>query len=83
MFFYGPDKTGKTFLYKILCNKYRSEEKVILCVAFSEIAALLLSKKITSYLRFKILIEINETLYYNFTKQSETGRFLRNTKLII
>ena len=67
-FFHGPDKTNKTFLYKILYNKYRSEGKVVLYVAFSKITVLLLFKEIIFHLRFKIPIEINATLCCNFMK---------------
>ncbi|POS86956.1 hypothetical protein EPUL_001157, partial [Erysiphe pulchra] len=41
-FLQGPAGTGKTFLYKALCSLYRSQGKIVLCVASSGIASLLL-----------------------------------------
>ena len=38
----GPGGTGKTLLYKTLCYYFRSQNKAVLCVASTGIAALLL-----------------------------------------
>jgi DNA replication protein DnaC len=45
----GPGGTGKTFLYKALCYYYRARGKVVLCVASTGIAALLLPDGRTLY----------------------------------
>ena len=41
-FIQGPAGTRKTFLYKCFCNYYHGQGKIVLCVASSGIAALLL-----------------------------------------
>ncbi|GJY16886.1 ATP-dependent DNA helicase PIF1-like protein [Tanacetum coccineum] len=41
-FVYGPGGTGKTFLYKIIISRLRSERNIVLVVASSRIASLLL-----------------------------------------
>ena len=41
-FVQGPARTGKTFLWTALCCQYCSQGKVILCIASSGIAFLLL-----------------------------------------
>uniref|UniRef100_A0A1J3HC41 ATP-dependent DNA helicase n=1 Tax=Noccaea caerulescens TaxID=107243 RepID=A0A1J3HC41_NOCCA len=41
-FLYGPGGTGKTYLYNTIISKLRSEKKIVLPVASSGIAALLL-----------------------------------------
>ena len=45
----GPGRTGKTFLYKTLCYYYRGQGKVVLYVALTGIAALLLPDRRTSH----------------------------------
>ena len=60
-FVQGPAGTGKTFLYKVLCSYFHSKGKIVLCVASSGIAALLLPGGRTSHSRFKIPIVIHET----------------------
>ncbi|KEP45767.1 putative ATP-dependent DNA helicase PIF1 [Rhizoctonia solani 123E] len=79
----GPAGTGKTFLYKALCYKIRSEEHIVLCVASSGIAALLLPGSRTSHSRFKILIDVHETSTCSISKTSDLGRLIQQTKLII
>ncbi|OSC97186.1 hypothetical protein PYCCODRAFT_1377712, partial [Trametes coccinea BRFM310] len=53
----GPGGTGKTFLYKTVCHKLRAEGMIILCVASSGIASLLLPGGRTAHSRFKIPVE--------------------------
>ena len=44
-FLNGPAGTGKTFCYNTICKHIRSQGKIVLCVASSGIAALLLQGK--------------------------------------
>ena len=60
-FLQGPAGTGKTFLYKTLCHHYWSRDAIVLCVASSGIAALLLPGGQTSHSRFKIPLICNAT----------------------
>ena len=48
-FVQGPAGTGKTFLWTALCCQYRSQGKVVLCVASSGIASLLLPGGLTAH----------------------------------
>ncbi|OSC97184.1 hypothetical protein PYCCODRAFT_1377786, partial [Trametes coccinea BRFM310] len=56
-FVHGPGGTGKTFLYSTLCHKLRGEGHIVLCVAASGIAALLLDGGRTAHSMFKIPVE--------------------------
>jgi chromosomal replication initiation ATPase DnaA len=53
-FLHGPGGTGKTFVYNTLCHYLRSECKIVLCVALSGIAAILLLGGRTAHSMFKI-----------------------------
>ncbi|CAN1801722.1 ATP-dependent DNA helicase PIF1 [Linum perenne] len=57
----GPGGTGKTFLWKVISAKLRSEAKIVLCVATSGIAALLMEGGRTAHSRFHIPIKLTET----------------------
>lgn len=82
-FLHGPAGTGKTFVYNTLCNYFRSQKKIVLCVASSGIAALLLSGGRTSHFRFKIPIAINRTSTCYITKKGDLADLLQKTELII
>ena len=60
-FLHGAGGTGKTFVYNTLCHHLRSQGKVVVCVASSGIAALLLKGGHTAHSTFKIPIDIHET----------------------
>ncbi|CAN1778537.1 ATP-dependent DNA helicase PIF1 [Linum perenne] len=60
-FLYGHGGTGKTFLYKAVTSKLRSQRHIVLVVASSGIAATLLPDAITAHSRFKIPLEIDQT----------------------
>jgi hypothetical protein len=79
----GPGGTGKTFLYQTLCHYYRSQGKIVLCVASTGIAALLLPDGRTSHSQFKIPLELNELSVSTITKTSKLGQYLCITDLII
>ncbi|QRV82937.1 ATP-dependent DNA helicase PIF1 [Ceratobasidium sp. AG-Ba] len=79
----GPAGTGKTFLYKTLCSKLRSEGHYVICVASSGIASLLLPGGRTSHSRFSIPLKIHETSTCSISKQSHLAQLIRQTKLIV
>ncbi|CEL62802.1 hypothetical protein RSOLAG1IB_12576 [Rhizoctonia solani AG-1 IB] len=79
----GPAGTGKTFLYKTLCYQLRSEGKIVLCVASSGIAALLLPGGRTSHSRLKIPIKVNDNSTCSINKNSDLGQMIKQAKLII
>nr|XP_023888273.1 uncharacterized protein LOC112000389 [Quercus suber] len=59
-FVYGHGETGKTYLWKTLIAYLRSQGKIVLAVASSGIAALLLPGGRTAHSRFQILIIVTE-----------------------
>ncbi|XP_062208940.1 uncharacterized protein LOC133910622 [Phragmites australis] len=79
----GLGGTGKTFLYKALLAKVRSEGKIAVATATSGVAASILSGGRTAHSRFKISLGIQEGGVCNFTKQSETAKLLRMAPLIL
>jgi Cdc6-like AAA superfamily ATPase len=60
IFMYGHGGTGKTFLWKTIINTLRSEGKIVLAVASSGIASLLLPSGRTTHSRFKIPIDLTD-----------------------
>jgi PIF1-like helicase/Helitron helicase-like domain at N-terminus len=82
-FLQGPGGTGKTFLYTVLCNTYRAKGDIVLCVASSGIAALLLPGGRTAHSRFGIPLECTATSTCRITKQSHRGELIRRVRLII
>ena len=82
-FVQGPAGTGKTFLYKTLCHRFRARGDVVLCVASSGIAAQLLPGGRTSHSRFKIPLSGDESSKCNIPKHSQLADLLRQTKLIV
>jgi DNA replication protein DnaC len=48
----GHGGTGKTFLYNVICSKLRSDGAIVLCIASSGIAALLLPGGCTAHSMF-------------------------------
>ncbi|GJY17791.1 DNA helicase [Tanacetum coccineum] len=60
VFVYGHGGTGKTFLWKTIIFSLRSEGKVVLAVASSGIASLLLPAGRTAHSRFKIPLDLTD-----------------------
>lgn len=56
---------------------------IILCVASSSIAVILLPGGITTYSWFKIPIKINVSSMYFIYKNSDLGRLIQETSLIV
>ena len=80
----GPGGTGKTFLYRVLCHAARGEAWIVLCVASSGIAALLLIGGRTAHYMFKIPVEgLDEASICKIPKESNRASLLRAARLII
>ena len=60
-FLHGAGGTGKTYVYNALCALLRGQGKIIICVAASGVAALLLNGGCTSHSFFKIHFAIHES----------------------
>ena len=83
VFLQGPAGMGKTFLYRCLCGMLCAQNKVVLCVASSGIAAQLLPGGITSHLRFRIPLNVHEDSICSITRTSELAALFQMTDLII
>lgn len=82
-FLHGAGGTGKTYVYNTVCHHLRGKRLIVLCVASSGIAALLLSGGRTAHSRFKIPIEIHEEAPCNIGKNSELAQLIRITDIVI
>nr|GEX08262.1 DNA helicase [Tanacetum cinerariifolium] len=83
IFVYGHGGTSKTFLWKTIISTLRSEEKIVLAVASSGIASLLLPSGRTAHSRFKFPLELTKESLCRITKNSRLGKLFANTDLII
>ncbi|XP_028083797.1 uncharacterized protein LOC114285017 [Camellia sinensis] len=74
---------GKRFLYNTIALKCRSLCHIVIIVASSGIASLLLVRGRTSRSTFSILLDVLENSICGFSKQSLQAELFRETKLII
>ncbi|XP_013601568.1 PREDICTED: uncharacterized protein LOC106309027 [Brassica oleracea var. oleracea] len=79
----GFGGTGKTYLWKTLSTYIRSKGEIVINVASSGMAALLLDGGRTAHSRLSIPIQVNESTVCNFTPGSELAELLLESKLII
>jgi len=80
----GPGGTGKTFLYNVICNSVRSKGWIVLAVASSGIAALLIRGGRTAHSMLRIPIEgLSTESICQIPKESARAELLRATRLII
>jgi hypothetical protein len=83
-FLNGPAGTGKTFVYEALCHQLRADGIIVLCVASSGIAALLLPGGRTAHSMFSIPVDnLSEDSMCNINKNSKQAAMLRQVRLII
>ncbi|XP_019185002.1 PREDICTED: ATP-dependent DNA helicase PIF4-like [Ipomoea nil] len=82
-FVYGYGGTGNTFLWKTLSTALRSKGEVVLNVASSGIASLLLPGGRTAHSRFAIPISVNEDSTCNIKQGSPLAELIIKAKLII
>ncbi|GJT09517.1 ATP-dependent DNA helicase PIF1-like protein, partial [Tanacetum coccineum] len=75
--------TGKTFLWKTLAAGIRRKGDIVLNVASSGIASLLMSGGRTAHSRFHIPINIDEMSTCSICPQSDLGALLKKCKLMI
>lgn len=85
MFFIdGYGGTGKIYLYEALCHSVRAMNVIILCVASTGLACLLLPGGQTAHSLFKIPIDtLDSDSICNIPKQSQRADLLRQTEAII
>ncbi|XP_071741227.1 uncharacterized protein [Rutidosis leptorrhynchoides] len=82
-FLYDYGGTGKTFLWKTLSAALRSKGDIVLNVASSGIAALLLSGGRTAHSRFAIPINPTDDTFCRILPNSNLAALIRRAKLII
>ena len=83
-FLNGPGGTGKTYLYRTLCHKLRSENKIVLCVESSGVASLLLPGGHTAHSTFRIPIHnLDAESLCNISKQDNHAGLLHAVDLIV
>ena len=82
-FLHGPGGTGKTYLYNTLYHQLCSQNKIVLCVASSGIAAILLKGGHTAHSCFKIPIPCHESSVCTIPKTSELAELIHATALVI
>ncbi|XP_071739204.1 uncharacterized protein [Rutidosis leptorrhynchoides] len=82
-FLYGPGGTGKTFLYNTVLAKLRSERLIVLAVASSGIASLLLPGGRTAHSRFVIPLELMENSTCGIKQKTHLAALIQEVSLII
>jgi hypothetical protein len=82
-FLQGAGGCGKTFVYSALCRHFRGQGKIVLCVASSGIAALLLEGGRTAHSRFKIPLAVNKDTVAGIKKNSMEAELIQETDLIL
>nr|GEV23946.1 DNA helicase [Tanacetum cinerariifolium] len=83
IFVYGHGGTGKTFLWKTIIYTLRGEGKIVLAVAYSGIASLLLPSGRTAHSRFKLPLDLSDSSVCLVTNNTQLARLLKETDLII
>nr|GEZ64847.1 ATP-dependent DNA helicase PIF1-like [Tanacetum cinerariifolium] len=75
--------TGKTFLYKTIIARLRSKQMIVLAVASSSIASLLLPAGRTAHSRFVIPLELMENNACSTKQGTHLAKLLQHVRLII
>ncbi|XP_020102972.1 uncharacterized protein LOC109720334 [Ananas comosus] len=83
IFVYGHGGTGKTYLWKTIITKLRSEGRIVLAVASSGIASLLLPGGRTAHSRFKIPIRVDDCSTCEIKKGTQLANLITQAALII
>jgi len=82
-FVYGFGGTGKTFIWKTLAAAVRSRGQIVLNVASSGIASLLLEGGRTAHSRFAIPLNPDEFSVCKITPKSDLANLIKEASLII
>lgn len=83
IFVYGHGGTGKTLLWTTIISALRAAGKIVLAVASSGIASLLLPSGRTAHSRFKIPLDITNDSTCHIKKNTQLAHLLSETALII
>jgi len=82
-FLYGYGGTGKKFMWKTLSSAMRSNGGIVLTIASSGIASLLLPGGRTTHSKFSIPVPATQNSTCNIHQGSDLAELLQRTKLII
>jgi len=82
-FISGHGGTGKTFLWNTIVSYLRAKRKIVLTVATSGVASLLLPNGRTAHSRFRIPIDIDELSICDIKRGTKIAELLTQTDLII
>ena len=82
-FLHGSGGTGKTYIYNTLCYDLRSRVKIVLCMASSGIASLLLKGGHTVHLCCKVPISIHQQSFCNIPRNSQLADLICQADLVI
>src|ERR1700761_7165155 len=79
----GPGGTGKTHLENLILAELRSKSLIVLTVASTGIAAILLDNGRTSFSRFQIPLDPTSESICGITRQSHVAELLRRVSLSV
>jgi hypothetical protein len=82
-FVYGSGGTSKTFVWTMLLSCLQGQGKIVLVVASSKIASLLLLGGRIAHSKFKIPIDLHVESTCNITQQMKVAELVRKVDLII
>jgi hypothetical protein len=82
-FICGHGGTGKTFLWNAILTHLRSRQKIVLAVASSGVASLLLPKGRTAHSRFKIPFDLDERGVCGVKRGTMLSELIQRTSLVI
>jgi hypothetical protein len=82
-FICGHGGTGKTFLWNAIISYLRARRKIVLTVASSGVASLLLPNGRTAHSRFRIPLDIDELSLCDIKRGTNLAELLMQTDLII
>ena len=82
-FLYGYGGTGKTFIWKTLSSTIRSNGGIVVTVASSGIASLLLPGGRTTHFKFAIPVSTTQNSTCNIHQGNDLAELLKITQLII
>ncbi|XP_058746103.1 uncharacterized protein LOC131618973 [Vicia villosa] len=82
-FLHGYGGTGKTYMWRTLSSAIRSKKKIVLTVASSGIASLLLPGGRTAHSKFKIPVPTLDNSTCNIDKDTEHSELFEATNVII
>ena len=80
-FLHSGGGCGKTYLASLIATSVRSRGEIVLCVASTGLASLLLPGGRTAHSRFKIPIPIHEQNTCNIKKDDSIHQLLQQTSL--